>query len=105
MARRVRVFRGVSIRRTIATPRPATLLARPQVHPRRTNLHALFADAFLGMFEFGDGVDMNAGFWCHARPPGSSITVARKYRTFVTGDTRQAELEAQIAARKHKLSQ
>lgn len=68
MPRGVRMLRGVSIRRTIATPRPATLLARPQVHPRRTNLHALLADAFLSVFDFVDDIDMKASFWRHNIP-------------------------------------
>ena len=71
MARRVRVLRRVSIRRTIAAPRPATLLARSQVHPRRTNLHTLFADALLGEFDFGDSANMRTSLWRHNIPPGS----------------------------------
>ena len=73
MPRGVRVLRGVSIRRAIATPRPATLLARPQVHPRRTNLHALLADALPGVFDFCYGVDMRTSFWRHGYPPGSLL--------------------------------
>ncbi len=61
----MRMFRRVLIRRTITAPRPATLLARPQVHPRRTNLHALFADAFAREFYVGDGVDVRADFCRH----------------------------------------
>ena len=69
MARRVRMFRCVSIGRTVATQRGATLLTGPQVHPRRTDLNAFLADAFLRMFYFGDGFDMNAGLWCHGMSP------------------------------------
>jgi hypothetical protein len=60
MFRRVRVFRGVTIRRAIATQRRTTLLARAQVHPLRTNLHTLFADSFFRAFDFRDGIDMSA---------------------------------------------
>lgn len=81
MARRVRMFCGVLINRTIATPRPAAYLARPQVHPRGTDLHTLFADALLWVFDFGDGVDMNARFWRHDTSPLES-----RYKSYLFTD-------------------
>jgi hypothetical protein len=43
MLRRVRVFAGVPVRRTVAAERHATRLARPQMHPIAADLDALFA--------------------------------------------------------------
>jgi hypothetical protein len=59
------MFSRVLIRRTITAPRPATLLTRTQVHPRRTNLHALLADALVREFYVGDGVNVCADFCRH----------------------------------------
>ncbi|HET6670066.1 MAG TPA: hypothetical protein VFH15_07510 [Pyrinomonadaceae bacterium] len=65
MATRVRVLRGVSIRRVVAAQRGATCLASAQVHPARTNLHTFFAYPSLRMFDVRDRSDMSA---CFARP-------------------------------------
>ena len=59
------VFSSVTIWRAVATACAAALLARAQVNPLRTDLHAVFADAFLRMFDVGDGVDMNTYFCRH----------------------------------------
>ncbi len=61
----VGVFGSVTIRRAIATPRPSALLAGAQVHPRGTDLHALFADAFVWKFNVSDRSDMCANFGGH----------------------------------------
>ena len=45
MSTGARVFAGVLIRRAVAAQRDATRLARPEMHPIRTDLHAFFAFA------------------------------------------------------------
>ena len=40
-----RVFAGVLIRRAVAAQRDSTRLARPEMHPIGSNLHAFFAFA------------------------------------------------------------
>jgi len=47
MLRGMRVFAGMPIRRTVATERNATRLARPQMNPVRTDLFAFLAFAAL----------------------------------------------------------
>lgn len=59
------MFSSVVIRRTIATPRPATLLASTQMHPRRSDLHTLLANTFVREFDVVDGVNMRANFDGH----------------------------------------
>ena len=61
----VRMFGSMSIWRTVATPGPATLLARPQMHPRGSDLHTLFANALVRQFDVGDAVDVRADFPGH----------------------------------------
>ncbi len=61
----VRMFRSMPIWRTIAAPGPATLLTRPQMHPRGADLHALLADALAWMFDFRYAVDVRADFSGH----------------------------------------
>jgi hypothetical protein len=43
MSTGVRVFAGVLIRRAVAAQRGSARLARPQMHPIGTDLHAFFA--------------------------------------------------------------
>ena len=45
MSTGVRVFAGVLIRRAVAAQRDSTRLARPEMHPIGTDLHAFFAFA------------------------------------------------------------
>ena len=45
MSTSVRVFAGVLIWRAVAAQRDSTRLARPEMHPIGTNLHAFFAFA------------------------------------------------------------
>jgi len=45
MSTRVRVFAGVLIRGAVAAQRDSTRLARSEMHPIGTNLHAFFAFA------------------------------------------------------------
>src|SRR5438552_13320962 len=47
----VRVFAGVLIRRTVAAQRDAACLARPQMNPRRSDLHAFFAFATMRLLD------------------------------------------------------
>src|SRR5690242_19935061 len=52
--------------RTVATSCRAALLARAQVNPLSSNLHALFANSLLWLFDVGDPIDVNAYLCCHA---------------------------------------
>jgi hypothetical protein len=54
------VFAGVTIWRAIAAKRHAACLARPQVDPRRPDLHAFLAFAALRLFDRRDRVEMRA---------------------------------------------
>ena len=47
----VRVFAGVLIRRAVAAQRDSTRLARPEMHPIGTDLHALFAFTALWLLD------------------------------------------------------
>src|SRR6476620_1008230 len=64
MMLRAGVFAGVSIRRRIAAERGAAGLARPQMHPRGADFHALFTFAFPRMFDVGHGAKVWASS-CH----------------------------------------
>ena len=46
-----RVFAGVLIRRAVAAQRNATRLARPKMHPIRTDFYAFFAFATMRLLE------------------------------------------------------
>src|SRR5713226_3069131 len=60
MSARLRVPRGVSIRRVVATQRPAALLPRAQVNPAVARFYALFAFALLCMLHCDDRIQMGA---------------------------------------------
>lgn len=60
MCSRVGVFTGVAIRRTIAAKRDAALLTDAQMHPLRSDLHALRAFAIIGLLDRRDRVEMRA---------------------------------------------
>src|SRR5262245_6081232 len=47
----VRVFAGVLIRRAVAAQRDSTCLARPEMHPIRTDLYAFFAFATMRLLD------------------------------------------------------
>ena len=51
-----RVFAGVLIWRAVAAQRDSTRLARPEMHPIRTDLHAFFAFATMRLL---DRLDFN----------------------------------------------
>ena len=51
MSTGVRVFAGVLIRRAVAAQRDSTRLARPQMHPIGTDLHAFFAFATMRLLD------------------------------------------------------
>src|SRR5215813_13512947 len=55
--RGTRVFGGVTIRRVVATMSAATLLARAEVHPHGTDLHALLTLTSFRVFHAGDRGD------------------------------------------------
>lgn len=65
MPARVSVFRGVAIRRVVATERGATSLARPQVQPTGADLQALFALPALRLFDARNRIDVGTGFFRH----------------------------------------
>ena len=60
MSTGVRVFAGVLIRRAVAAQRNATGLARPEMYPVGTNLHAFFAFATMRLLDRfnGDRIQM-----------------------------------------------
>ena len=66
MTARLRVPRGVPVRRVVATQRPAALLARAQVNPAVARFHALFAFAPLRVLHRGDRIQMRAASVGHA---------------------------------------
>jgi hypothetical protein len=47
----VRVFAGMPVRRAVAAERDATRLARAQMDPGRTDLHAFFAFTALRLLD------------------------------------------------------
>jgi hypothetical protein len=51
MSTGVRVLAGVLIRRAVAAQRDSTRLARPEMHPIGTDLHAFFAFAMMGLLD------------------------------------------------------
>lgn len=51
MARGMRMFAGVLVRRAVAAERHAACLAGPQMNPAITNLYALFAFPALGLLD------------------------------------------------------
>ena len=51
MSTSVRMFAGVLIRRAVAAQRDSTCLARPEMHPIRTDLHAFFAFAAMRLLD------------------------------------------------------
>jgi hypothetical protein len=65
MSARVRVFRGVVIRRVVTTQRPATRLTCPQMDPLSADLHALFALPTLRMFNGSNRRYVRASFLNH----------------------------------------
>src|SRR5258706_8062010 len=60
MSARLRVPRGVSVRRVVATQRPAALLTRAEVNPAVARFHTLFAFALLCMLHHSDRIQMGA---------------------------------------------
>ena len=65
MSARVRVLRGVAIRRVVTTQRPATRLTCPQMNPLSADLHALFAFSPLRMFDARNRRYVRASFLNH----------------------------------------
>ena len=57
----LRVRGGVAVRRVVATERPATLLACPQMNPLGADLHTLFALTPFRMLDTRNSVEMRAG--------------------------------------------
>jgi len=55
-----RVFAGVAIRRAITTEGRAALLTSAEMHPLRSDFHALSAFANLRLFDGFDRVEMSA---------------------------------------------
>jgi hypothetical protein len=60
MSRRVRVFAGMLIGRTVATQRDAALLTGSEMKPLRADLYTFDAFAHFGLFHRFDGVEMRA---------------------------------------------
>ena len=66
MTTRTGMLRRMPVWRTVATSSCAALLTRAQVNPACSDLHALFANSLLRLFDVGDRIDMNAYLCCHA---------------------------------------
>jgi hypothetical protein len=56
---------GVAVWRSIATERPATFLARPQMNPSRAVFHALLAFSRFRTFDCGYCIEMRTGVVWH----------------------------------------
>ncbi len=69
MVARSGVRAGVALGRVVAAERRAALLARPQVHPRRSNLDAVVALRLRRVLHAGDCADVIAGCLRHRSPP------------------------------------
>ncbi len=69
MSTGMRVFAGVLIRRAVAAQRYAARLARPQMHPIGTDLHAFFAFATMRLLDRfnGDRIQMRTPLSIHDR--------------------------------------
>src|SRR5207237_9292687 len=87
MIRRSRVLGGVLVGRRIAAERRAAALARAEMHPRRTDLHALVAKMFPRMFHRGDAVDVRAAPVTHAQRTSRTLRTPRTLRTSRTPRT------------------
>jgi hypothetical protein len=72
MTRRTGMFRRVAIGRIVTTVSPTALLARPEVHPARTDSHALLTFPSFGMFDGGNRIDVHARLVGHEIPYGRS---------------------------------
>ena len=66
MATRTSMLRRMPVWRTVATSSRPALLAGAQVNPACSDLHALFANSLLRLFDVSDRIDVNAYFCCHA---------------------------------------
>jgi hypothetical protein len=64
----VGVFCSVLIWRTVAAKSCITLLTRAEMNPARSNLHTLFAEAFFGLFDVNNRINMNADTGWHLSP-------------------------------------
>ena len=67
MSTGVRVFAGVLIRRAVAAQRDSTRLARPEMHPIGTDLHAFFAFASLRLLNRFNRIQVRTASGVHDR--------------------------------------
>ena len=67
MSGRARVFAGVLVRRAVAAQGDTALLTGAQMHPFRSDLHALSAFGNLRLFDGRDRVEMRAAAIAHLR--------------------------------------
>ena len=82
------VFRCMPVGRVVTTTRAPTFLARAQMHPSRTNLHAVLTLRALRMFHAGNCLEMGTSLIRH-RVLYWRITVMDKRRADVSvGKTR-----------------
>jgi len=65
VAGRPRMFAGMTVGGIVATMGAATVLAGPQLHPPRADLHALVAFTSLGLLHALDGIDVGAASIWH----------------------------------------
>ena len=68
MPGRTGMFRRVAVGRIVATVSAAALLARSEVHPGGTDFHALLTFPSSGVFDLGNGIDVNATLLGHHIP-------------------------------------
>ena len=68
MPGRTSVFRRVAVRRIVATVGAAAFLAGAKVHPRGADFDALLTFPSFGVFDDGNGTDVNATLLGHDTP-------------------------------------
>lgn len=65
MSARLRVLRGMVIRRAVTAQRRLTRLTRAQVHPFSADLYAFLAHMSRWSFDRRNRLNVIAGFFCH----------------------------------------
>ena len=99
MTTRTRMLRSMPVWRTVATSRRAALLACAQVNPACSDLHALFANSLLRLFDISNRIDMNAYRGCHS----ASIQFADDSRlAFAADPIRAADRILKLVLPKHQ---
>jgi hypothetical protein len=85
MARGVRMFTGMAVRRAVAAQGDPTLLTRAQVHPVIADFHTFSAFANFRLFHGCDRAEMRAGSVRHYKI-SSSVCSSRERCDYPSGD-------------------